>query len=71
MNGDLRQDSTTADLIFPIPYLVEFITAVMTLLPGDIISTGTPSGIGPLAAGDSVRIRVDGVGDLTNSVIAC
>ena len=70
VNGDLRQDSTTADLIFPIPYLVEFITAVMTLLPGDIISTGTPSGIGPLAAGDSVRIRVDGVGDLTNSVIA-
>ena len=70
MNDTLRQDSTTADLIFPVPELVAFISSVMTLLPGDIISTGTPSGIGPLAAGDSVRIRVDGVGDLTNSVIA-
>ena len=70
VNGALRQDSTTADLIFPVPELVAFISSVMTLLPGDIISTGTPSGIGPLAAGDSVRIRVDGVGDLTNSVIA-
>jgi len=69
VNGALRQDSTTADLIFPVPELVAFISSVMTLLPGDIISTGTPSGIGPLAAGDSVRIRVDGVGDLTNSVI--
>jgi 2-keto-4-pentenoate hydratase/2-oxohepta-3-ene-1,7-dioic acid hydratase in catechol pathway len=53
-----------------VPELVAFISSVMTLLPGDIISTGTPSGIGPLAAGDSVEIRVDGVGDLTNSVIA-
>lgn len=68
VNETLRQDSTTADLIFPVPELVAFISAVMTLLPGDIISTGTPAGIGPLEAGDVVRIRVDGVGDLVNPV---
>lgn len=69
VNGTLRQDSTTADLIFPVPELVAFISSVMTLLPGDIISTGTPSGIGPLTAGDTVRVRVEGVGDLTNPVV--
>jgi 2-keto-4-pentenoate hydratase/2-oxohepta-3-ene-1,7-dioic acid hydratase in catechol pathway len=68
VNDTLRQDSTTADLIFPAPELVEFISSIMTLLPGDIISTGTPSGIGPLAAGDTVRVRVAGVGDLANPV---
>ena len=68
VNDTLRQDSTTADLIFPAPELVEFISSIMTLLPGDIISTGTPSGIGPLAPGDTVRVRVAGVGDLANPV---
>ena len=52
VNGDLRQDSRTRELIFTIPELVEFISSVMTLLPGDIISTGTPSGIGPIQPGD-------------------
>ena len=69
VNDTLRQDSTTADLIFPVPELVAFISAIMTLLPGDIITTGTPAGIGPLASGDTVRIRVDGVGDLENPVV--
>ena len=69
VNGALRQDSTTADLIFPVPELVAFISSVMTLLPGDIISTGTPSGIGPLQPGDTVRIQVDGVGELVNPVV--
>jgi 2-keto-4-pentenoate hydratase/2-oxohepta-3-ene-1,7-dioic acid hydratase in catechol pathway len=69
VNGTLRQDSTTADLIFSVPELVAFISAVMTLLPGDIISTGTPAGIGPLVAGDTVRISVEGVGDLENPVV--
>jgi 2-keto-4-pentenoate hydratase/2-oxohepta-3-ene-1,7-dioic acid hydratase in catechol pathway len=69
VNGTLRQDSTTADLIFPVPELVAFISSVMTLLPGDIISTGTPSGIGVLRAGDTVRIGVDGVGELVNPVV--
>jgi 2-keto-4-pentenoate hydratase/2-oxohepta-3-ene-1,7-dioic acid hydratase in catechol pathway len=68
INGERRQSSTTAQLIFPIDLLVEYITFVMTLEPGDLISTGTPSGVGPLHAGDVVTVRVEGVGDLTNPV---
>jgi 2-keto-4-pentenoate hydratase/2-oxohepta-3-ene-1,7-dioic acid hydratase in catechol pathway len=68
VNGARRQGSTTAQLIFPVDLLVEYITFVMTLEPGDIISTGTPSGVGPLHAGDVVTVRVEGVGDLTNPV---
>jgi 2-keto-4-pentenoate hydratase/2-oxohepta-3-ene-1,7-dioic acid hydratase in catechol pathway len=70
VNGGLRQDSRTRELIFTIPEMVEFISSVMTLLPGDIISTGTPSGIGPIKPGDSVTIHVEGVGALTNPVTA-
>lgn len=68
VNGVCRQQSTTAQLIFPVDFLVEYVTFVMTLEPGDVISTGTPSGVGPLAAGDVVSVRVDGVGELTNAV---
>jgi 2-keto-4-pentenoate hydratase/2-oxohepta-3-ene-1,7-dioic acid hydratase in catechol pathway len=68
VNGQRRQSSTTADLIFSIEYIVEFITFVMTLEPGDIIATGTPAGIGPLANGDTVTVKVEGVGELTNPV---
>ena len=68
VNGETRQDSSTAQLVFSIDYLVAYITRVMTLLPGDIIATGTPSGIGPLKPGDSVTIDVAGVGQLTNPV---
>jgi 2-keto-4-pentenoate hydratase/2-oxohepta-3-ene-1,7-dioic acid hydratase in catechol pathway len=68
VNGQRRQSSSTKHLIFPIEHLVEYITFVMTLEPGDIISTGTPEGIGPLAAGDSVTIIGEGVGELTNPV---
>jgi 2-keto-4-pentenoate hydratase/2-oxohepta-3-ene-1,7-dioic acid hydratase in catechol pathway len=70
VNGHLRQDSRTRELIFTIPELVAFITSVMTLLPGDIISTGTPSGIGPIVPGDSVTVSIEGVGALTNTVVA-
>ena len=70
VNGTVCQDSSTRDLIFPVPALVAFISAIMTLLPGDIISTGTPAGIGPLAPGDSVSIEVEGVGELVNPVEA-
>jgi 2-keto-4-pentenoate hydratase/2-oxohepta-3-ene-1,7-dioic acid hydratase in catechol pathway len=70
VNGDLRQDSRTRELIFTIPELIEFISSIMTLLPGDIISTGTPAGIGPIRPGDSVTIHVEGIGALTNSVEA-
>jgi 2-keto-4-pentenoate hydratase/2-oxohepta-3-ene-1,7-dioic acid hydratase in catechol pathway len=69
VNGELRQDSSTRDLIFPVSALVAFISAIMTLLPGDIISTGTPAGIGPLTPGDVVGIEVGGVGELVNRVI--
>jgi 2-keto-4-pentenoate hydratase/2-oxohepta-3-ene-1,7-dioic acid hydratase in catechol pathway len=68
VNGAARQDSSTADLIFPVAELLAFISSVMTLLPGDIISTGTPSGIGPLLPGDTVRVEVEGVGSLENPV---
>ena len=68
VNGTRRQASSTRELIFPVAKLVAFISSIMTLLPGDIISTGTPSGIGPLAAGDRVTIKVEGVGELTNPV---
>jgi 2-keto-4-pentenoate hydratase/2-oxohepta-3-ene-1,7-dioic acid hydratase in catechol pathway len=70
VNGSLRQHSRTRELIFTIPEIIEFVSAVMTLLPGDIIATGTPSGVGPLTAGDSVTIHVEGVGALTNPVVA-
>ena len=68
VNGERRQSSSTTHLIFPIDHLVEFITFVMTLEPGDIISTGTPEGIGPIASGDTVTVKVEGVGELTNPV---
>jgi len=70
VNGQRRQASSTAQLIFGIEELVEFITFVMTLEPGDVISTGTPSGIGPLAHGDRVSVKVEGIGELNNRVEA-
>ena len=70
VNGNLRQDSRTRELIFTIPELVTYITSIMTLLPGDIISTGTPSGIGPIVPGDTVTVHVEGIGALTNTVVA-
>ncbi|MGE5359238.1 MAG: fumarylacetoacetate hydrolase family protein [Bacteroidales bacterium] len=70
VNGVRRQASSTANLIFPIDELVAYISAVMTLLPGDVISTGTPEGIAPLEPGDTVTVKVEGVGDLTNPVVA-
>ncbi|HSL24353.1 MAG TPA: fumarylacetoacetate hydrolase family protein [Vicinamibacterales bacterium] len=68
VNGQTRQKSSTRELIFPVEHLIWFISSVMTLLPGDIIATGTPAGIGPIKAGDTVTISVEGVGELTNPV---
>ena len=70
LNGERRQYSSTRELIFPMRRLVEFVTAVMTLLPGDIISTGTPPGVGPIVPGDRVVVIVEGVGELVNDVVA-
>jgi 2-keto-4-pentenoate hydratase/2-oxohepta-3-ene-1,7-dioic acid hydratase in catechol pathway len=68
VNGELKQSGNTNDLIFNIPQLISFISGIMTLLPGDIISTGTPSGIGPINHGDVVEIVVEKVGTLRNPV---
>jgi len=70
LNGEVRQQSTIDQMIFPIPRLIAFISRVMTLNPGDLISTGTPAGIGPLADGDTVEIEVDGIGILRNGATA-
>jgi len=69
VNGARRQSSRTSQLVFSAAELIAYISAIMTLEPGDIISTGTPSGIGGLVAGDTVTVRVEGVGELTNSVL--
>ena len=69
VNGEVRQDGTTAELLFPVAHLVWFISRVMTLVPGDIISTGTPAGVGPIVPGDRVEVEVEGVGVLVNPVI--
>ncbi len=70
VNGERRQHSSTSNLIFPVEYLIEYITFVMTLEPGDIISTGTPSGVGPIVDGDTVSVRIEGIGELSNPVRA-
>jgi len=67
-NGVLRQDAWTSAFIFSIPALIEEITAVMTLEPGDVIATGTPAGVGPLRSGDQVEVTIDGIGTLQNAV---
>ncbi len=69
LNGKLRQSSNTRHLIFPVPFLVRFISRIMTLLPGDIISTGTPAGVGPMQPGDRVDIQIEGIGTLSNQVL--
>ena len=69
LNGVVRQDARTSDMIFSIPELVAAVTRVMTMLPGDIISTGTPSGVGPIEPGDVIEVEIDGLGVLRNSVI--
>jgi 2-keto-4-pentenoate hydratase/2-oxohepta-3-ene-1,7-dioic acid hydratase in catechol pathway len=68
LNGDIKQDGWTNALIFPIPKLIETITAFMTLEPGDVIATGTPAGVGGLAPGDLVEVSIDGIGALRNPV---
>lgn len=70
LNGELRQHGSTLDFIFPIPELLRTITAALTLEPGDLILTGTPSGVGPLKAGDQVEVSIAGLGTLSNSVEA-
>ena len=70
VNGKVRQSSNTKNLIFRIPELVEFVTQVMTLYPGDVILTGTPSGVGPMEVGDIVTVEITGIGTLKNKIVA-
>jgi 2-keto-4-pentenoate hydratase/2-oxohepta-3-ene-1,7-dioic acid hydratase in catechol pathway len=69
VNGEIRQQGTTRDFIFPLDTIIHYIADIMTLLPGDLISTGTPEGVGPVVAGDVVEVSVQGVGTLRNPVI--
>jgi 2-keto-4-pentenoate hydratase/2-oxohepta-3-ene-1,7-dioic acid hydratase in catechol pathway len=69
VNGQKRQSSNTRQLIFSVREIIAFVSSVMTLLPGDVIATGTPSGVGPLAPGDRVTVKVAGIGELSNPVI--
>ncbi len=68
VNGETKQSSRTSQMIFDGGTIVEFITAVMTLEPGDVILTGTPSGVGPLTRGDTVEVEIEGIGTLRNVV---
>jgi 2-keto-4-pentenoate hydratase/2-oxohepta-3-ene-1,7-dioic acid hydratase in catechol pathway len=70
LNGEIRQSARTSDLIFGVAELVSFISGVMTLLPGDVIATGTPSGIGPMKPGDVVEVSIERIGTLRNYVVA-
>lgn len=69
VNGERRQCSTTKELIFPVEDLVARISEIMTLLPGDVIASGTPAGVGPLQPGDRVEVRIEGIGSLVNPVV--
>ncbi|UCH42455.1 MAG: fumarylacetoacetate hydrolase family protein [Dehalococcoidales bacterium] len=69
LNGELKQQGNTSDLIYAIPELINFVSNVMSLLPGDIIATGTPSGIGPMYPGDTVEVRIEPIGTLRNHVV--
>lgn len=68
VNGEVKQNANTRDMIFKCDFLIEFISAVMTLCPGDVILTGTPAGVGPLNAGDEVEVEIEGIGILLNHV---
>jgi len=70
VNGEVKQDGPVSDMIFSLDVILEYVSAFMTLEPGDLIATGTPPGVGPLVPGDTVRIEIDGIGILENPVVA-
>ncbi len=69
VNGEVRQRARTSELLYDVPALVEYVSTVMTLLPGDVLLTGTPAGVGPLDEGDEVSVTVQNIGSLSNTVI--
>lgn len=70
VNGELKQDGTVSDVVFDVPQIVTFVSSVMTLLPGDVILTGTPAGVGPIEDGDRVEVEIEGIGVLMNPVVS-
>ncbi|MFW6161054.1 MAG: fumarylacetoacetate hydrolase family protein [Acidobacteriota bacterium] len=69
LNGKLRQSGNTRNFIFSVPFLIRFISNIMTLFPGDLIATGTPAGVGPMSPGDRVDVQIEGIGVLSNTVM--
>lgn len=69
LNGELKQESNTSNLIFKVPEIIEFLTSIMTLERGDVIATGTPSGVGPMRPGDVAVVEIQGIGRLENRVV--
>ena len=70
VNGKVKQDARTSAMVHDIRAQIAFVSAIMTLLPGDVILTGTPAGVGPIAAGDTVSVEIEGIGTLTNPVVS-
>jgi 2-keto-4-pentenoate hydratase/2-oxohepta-3-ene-1,7-dioic acid hydratase in catechol pathway len=70
LNGEVKQDGRTSQIVHKLPALISYVTACMTLLPGDVILTGTPAGVGPMQIGDEVTVEIEGIGRLTNQVVA-
>jgi 2-keto-4-pentenoate hydratase/2-oxohepta-3-ene-1,7-dioic acid hydratase in catechol pathway len=70
VNGEVRQKTNTSDMIFPVAQMVSYFSHVMTLLPGDLVCTGTPSGIGQMQVGDVVEVTIEKIGTLRNTIIA-
>ena len=69
LNGKLRQSGNTRNFIFPVPFLVRYVSHIMTLEPGDVLTTGTPAGVGPMSPGDRVDVQIEGIGTLSNTVM--
>ena len=70
LNGDVRQDGSTRLMLHDVAAIIAYVTSFMTLLPGDVIATGTPAGVGPMQPGDDVSVTVEGIGTLTNKVVS-
>lgn len=70
LDGEVKQDASVRDMIFPVDAIIAFVTQFMTLEPGDLIATGTPSGVGPMQAGSTITIEIQGIGTLQNQIIA-
>jgi 2-keto-4-pentenoate hydratase/2-oxohepta-3-ene-1,7-dioic acid hydratase in catechol pathway len=70
LNGEVKQQGRTSDLVYPVPSLIAYLSRFITLLPGDVIMTGTPAGVGPIQAGDVVEVEIPGIGVLSNPVVA-